>query len=436
MFSKVKTVFAKSFFVVLALITFFGCQNPSASNNSTPVDPNAPTGVTVELATAKNTVKVKWTDNNSAYYWIYYNSSNDTETATCATKSAYSYNATHGYEITLPSTGTYYFWVKSADGYSSTSTTSGFSVPAIFNFTYTSLSAPTGLSVESTTTKNTIKVTWTDNGSAYYWIYYNSTNDTSTATCATKSAYSYNATHGYEITLPSTGTYYFWVKSADGYTKNDTTSDFSSPATFDFTYTELVTPSGLKIENSSTKNTVKITWTDNGSNYYWIYYNTEDDSSTATCATKSADYYNATHGYELTLPSTGTYYFWIKASDGYTSKDATSDFSNYVSFDFTHIELTAPTNITVEATSTSKTVSIKWTDNGFAYYWIYYNSSNDTETATCATKSAYYYNATHGYELTLPSTGTYYFWIKASDGYVSKAATSDFSEPAIFTLSN
>ena len=132
MFSKVKTVFAKSFFVVLALITFFGCQNPSASNNSTPVDPNAPTGVTVELATAKNTVKVKWTDNNSAYYWIYYNSSNDTSTATCVTKSASSSNSTYGYEITLSSSGTYYFWVKAADGYHSDSVTSDFSEPATF----------------------------------------------------------------------------------------------------------------------------------------------------------------------------------------------------------------------------------------------------------------------------------------------------------------
>ena len=332
MFSKVKTVFAKSFFVVLALITFFGCQNPSASNNSTPVDPNAPTGVTVELATAKNTVKVKWTDNNSAYYWIYYNSSNDTSTATCVTKSASSSNSTYGYEITLSSSGTYYFWVKAADGYHSDSVTSDFSEPATFDFTYTDLTVPSNVTVVSTSTRNTVKVTWTDNGAPRYWIYYNSSNDTETATCATKSASSSNSTYGYEITLSSSGTYYFWVKAADGYHSDSVTSDFSEPATFDFTYTDLTVPSDVTVVSTSKRNTVKVTWTDNGAARYWIFYNSTNDTETATCATKSASSSNSTYGYEITLSSSGTYYFWVKAADGYYSDSVTSDFSEPATF--------------------------------------------------------------------------------------------------------
>ena len=296
------------------------------------------------------------------------------------------------------------------------------------------LKAPAGLTVTETETKNTVKLTWTDNNSPYYWIYYNTTNNTETATCKTKSASSSNATYGYEITLSSSGTYYFWIKSADGYTTTSNTSDFSTPVTYNFTYEALIVPSGLTITATETKNTIKIIWNDNGSAYYWIYYNSTNDTTTATCKTKSATSSNATYGYEITLPSSGTYYFWIKSADGYTTSSNTSDFSTSVSYDFTYTALTAPTGLQVTTTETQKTIKITWEDNKSAYYWIYYNSTNDTTTATCKTKSATSSNATYGYEITLPSSGTYYFWIKSADGYTTSSNTSDFSESVIFTL--
>lgn len=98
----------------------------------------------------------------------------------------------------------------------------------------TGLKAPAGLAVEASTKTNTVKVTWTDNGAAYYWIYYNTSNDTTTATCASR--YETSGTYGYKITLSASGTYYFWVKAADGYDSTDKTSDFSSPISYNFTY--------------------------------------------------------------------------------------------------------------------------------------------------------------------------------------------------------
>ena len=83
--------------------------------------------------------------------------------------------------------------------------------------------------------KNNVTVKWTDNGSARYWIYYNTVNDTSTATCAIRYADSVYCTYGYDIALPSSGTYYFWVKSADGYHTNSKTSDFSDVVTYTYT---------------------------------------------------------------------------------------------------------------------------------------------------------------------------------------------------------
>lgn len=100
--------------------------------------------------------------------------------------------------------------------------------------TKNALKAPTGLAVAASTETNTVKVTWTDNGAKDYWIYYNTSDDTATATCA--SSYGSSGTYGCKITLSSSGTYYFWIKAADGIFSTDKTSDFSDSVSYNFTY--------------------------------------------------------------------------------------------------------------------------------------------------------------------------------------------------------
>ena len=192
----------------------------------------APAGLAVAASTETNTVKVTWTNNGAKNYWIYYNTSDDTATATCASRSGSS--GTYGCKITLSASGTYYFWIKAADGYYDTDAASAFSDSVSYDFTYTSLSAPTGLAVAASTETNTVKVTWTNNGAKNYWIYYNTSDDTATATCASRSGIS--GTYGYEITLSASGTYYFWIKAADGIFSTDKTSDFSDSVSYNFTY--------------------------------------------------------------------------------------------------------------------------------------------------------------------------------------------------------
>ena len=316
--------------------------------------------------------------------------------------------------------GTYKLYVKSG-----TVKSNSLSVVLVEN---NLLPVPEGVTVSASTTKNKVTVKWTDNGSAKYWIYYNTENNTATAICETKFADSYECTYGYNISLPSSGIYYFWVKSADGYYTDSNTSDFSEAVSFEFTYSSLEVPTGVTVSASTTKNKVTVKWTDNGSAKYWIYYNTENNTATATCETKFADSYECTYGYDISLPSSGTYYFWVKSADGYDTDSNTSDFSEAVSFEFTYSPLEAPTGVTVSASTTKNNVTVKWTNNGSAKYWIYYNTENNTETATCATRSADSLSCTYGYDISLPSSGTYYFWVKSADGYDTDSNTSDFSE--------
>lgn len=96
----------------------------------------------------------------------------------------------------------------------------------------------------------------------------------------------------------------------------------------------LEAPAGLAVAASSKTNTVKVTWTDNGAKKYWIYYNTSDDTATATCASRFET--SGTYGCEITLSASGVYYFWIMAADGYYSTDKTSDFSTVATYTYSN----------------------------------------------------------------------------------------------------
>ena len=239
--------------------------------------------------------------------------------------------------MTLSESGTYYFWLKAADKSSDSSAqkTSGFSKSATFDFTYSKLSAPTNVAVtKSTEATNYVTVTWaTASNAKYYWIYKNTTNDSSSATkveSAIAILYVSSGKGSYDIILEETGTYYFWIKAADGYASSSGTSDFSDSASISFTYTTLTTPTNVTAKASSYTNKVDVSWTASNAQYYWIYYATENDSAKATKAASAiASLYvtNGTGKYSVSLKSSGTYYFWVKAANSSSSSSKTSEFS-------------------------------------------------------------------------------------------------------------
>lgn len=280
---------------------------------------------TVSAATS-NTIVIKWTNvSDVSDYWLYCSTTNDLSSATLKTKYAYS-----GYSFTIIESGTYYFWVKSADGYKDDSNTSAFSSVASCAITYASLSAPTNLKVSlSETYANTVSLTWDEEkSSANYWIYCSTTNDSSSAT--KKTSYGYK---NYSMQLTKTGTYYFWVKAANGLGSTDGSSEFSQVAIIEFSHEDLSAPTAFTATGSG--NSVKLSWAETRTSSglipycWWIYYGTENDSSKATL--KSRWGYQ---DYPITLPASGTYYFWVKAADSYDSTSPASDFSTVATYTY------------------------------------------------------------------------------------------------------
>ena len=223
---------ATAFLVVFLAAVAFGFVSCSDDDDDDDTSLTAPTYVVVVPTSTLNQVQVVWYPTGASYYWVYYNTTEDSSTATLLSSTV----SSTSYTTVLSESGTYYFWVKSAAGSSLSSNTSDFSeYDLLTDFEYT-LSAPTNVSVTKTSSTQ-VTVSWTSTGADWYYVYYSTTNYSSTATDLNITSFSTsNYTYSTTVTLSSSGTYYFWVKSVDDYQKTyEETSGFSSYASITIT---------------------------------------------------------------------------------------------------------------------------------------------------------------------------------------------------------
>ena len=328
---------------VLLLCAVIGCngtvdnstqtqtQTPTPTPTPTAKGAYAPTDVKAELDTnTVNGITISWTSTGAETYRVYYNTSNDSSTAKLLTSSTYSSK----YSTTLSETGTYFFWVRAADGYSSSSSLSSFSNVASLSFTYKALQVPSNVQVVlSTTELNTVTVSWTTTGAERYWVYYGTTNDTASAKLLDKSVFSTR----YSKTFSASATYYFWVKSANGYNDTDPTSDFSAVVSYDFVHQDLPAPANLTAAKDGTGeySGIKLTWDSTKSAWYHVYWGTTNDVSAAKKLDSAYNNSKKVYADSDHLVSGTTYYFWVKSADGYNDTDPTSDFSDGTSYTWT-----------------------------------------------------------------------------------------------------
>ena len=318
---------------ILLLCAVIGCNGPVNNPTRTPTAKGvyAPTDVKTELdSNTVNGITISWTDTGAKTYWVYYNTSNDSSTAKVLTD----YTFSSKYSTTLSKTGTYYFWLRAADDLTSSSSLSSFSNVASLSFTYTTLQVPANVQAELSTEKlNTITVSWTTTGAKYYWVYYGTTNNTASAILLSDTV----SSTSYSKSFSASGTYYFWVKSADGYNNTDQTSDFSNGVSCTLTHQDLPVPANLTAskEGAGEYSGIKLTWNSTKSAWYHVYWGTTNDKAAAkkldSVDSNSKKVYADIHK----LVSGTTYYFWVKSADGNKTDDNTSAFSSVASYTWT-----------------------------------------------------------------------------------------------------
>lgn len=226
---------------MLVVVVLFGCKHDADSSGQQGALP-APTGVTVAAHPDKlNTVTVTWQtgDEVAKYYWIYYSTTNNTASLTTPQEQEYSsslWKGTGTCDIVLDTSGTYYFWVKAANGYDLKSPASDFSTAASYVFTIQSLTAPTNVKAEKYESASYpgIKLSWDTTKAPYYHIYWSESNDSNTAKKLTTTSTTSDTMYESVYSLKKGTTYYFWVKSANGFSPAASDSGFSTVASFTY----------------------------------------------------------------------------------------------------------------------------------------------------------------------------------------------------------
>lgn len=294
------------------------------------------------------------------------------------------------------------------------------------------LPIPQNIKVElSIEQNNTLKISWDKlEGVSHCWVYYSKENNISTAKELTRFG-SIQLSYTEEV-FQESGTYYFWLKSAEGYEKESKTSNFSKVASFTFTYQELTPPTNFSVSSGTNPNNIKFSFTKNKSAHYRIYYSLENNFSNAKIFTKfglpSKDEY---------LTVSGNYYFWITSTDTYDEETTESAPSSSINYNFTFTPSLTKPSITSVTKSYGKRIDITASElqTDAKTTWFYYSKTNDT--STLLEPNDYTFSNT-GYLYLPEASGTYYIWVRQSSlhpGSISNnIKLSDFSDPYVFTF--
>lgn len=288
---------------------YSGCESAfgavSSSANRIFAAPN--TGLAASTGTYTNKVQVSWGAVSGADRYNVYSSA-DGYLSPIAT------GVTSPYDDTTVANGTLYTY-KIVAGIANSAYNSAPSI--ITNSGYKRLAAPGSVSATQGTSTSEVTVTWgTVTGATSYTLYYSSDGfGTSTSVTSVTTPYAHTAA------VPGTS-YTYKVVAVLGGTYDSLLSD--SPVSLTG-YKKLIAPTITSVTPVSTTR-LDVTWgTSSGADLYELFWNTVNDSSTATTLS------NQTSTYQDTTLTTGTTrWYFVKAKNSAQS-GATSAFSGGVS---------------------------------------------------------------------------------------------------------
>jgi hypothetical protein len=237
---------------------------------------------------------VSWsTVSGAAAYNVFYNTANNSSTAA---QSGGDYTGTSATITGLTNGTLYYVWLKAKNAGGS----SGFSPVS----STTPVPPPPAAPAAPTLTPGfaQIAVSWTEvTGATAYNVFYNTTNNSSTAA---QSGGDYTGTSATITGLTNGTLYYVWLKAKNA----GGSSGFSSVSSCRLPPNP---PAAPTLVSSDTK--LNVSWaTVSGATAYNVFYNTVNNSSTAT---QFGSDYTGTSATITGLVNYTTYYVWLKAKN-------------------------------------------------------------------------------------------------------------------------
>jgi hypothetical protein len=364
-----------------------------------------PTNVLASDGTYSDKVLISWTGTTGNYFRVFRNTSNNTGSATALGTWQ---NASTFSDLTALANVTYYYWVKAAAD-ANGSSSSGFSVTD--TGWRSGVTVPTNVQASDGTYSDKVVITWSGTSGNYFRVFRNTSNNSATATALG----SWQTSTTYNDLSAGVGiTYYYWVKAATDVNGSNSTA-FSI---FDTGWRGgIAIPTNVQASDGTYSDKVVITWSGTSGNYFRVYRNTSNNSSTATAL---GSWQTSTTYNDLSATVSITYYYWVKAASDVNGSNS-SAFS--ISDTGWRAGVTIPTNVQASDGTYNNKVVVTWSGTSGNYFRVYRNTTSNSGTATAlgSWQTSMTYN-----DYSAVANVTYYYWVKAASN-ASGSGSSGFS---------
>jgi hypothetical protein len=178
-------------------------------------------------------------------------------------------------------------------------------------------------------------------------------------------------------------------------------------------------PASVSASDGTYTDRVAVSWTGSSGNYFRVYRNTTNSSSTATAL---GSWQTATTYNDASAVTNQTYYYWVRAA----SNSSGANISGFGGPDTGlrgAVTVATPSSVNASDGTYSDRVAVTWTGNSVNYFLVYRNTTNNSGTATAlgSWQTATTYN-----DASAVTNQTYYYWVRAASNS-SGANISAFS---------
>ena len=373
----------------------------------------APTQVQATDGSFTDKVRISWSGTEGHYFRVFRHTSNSNTTA-IPLGSAWINQLLYDDSTAIPGT-TYYYWVKSSlnalgnDPSSFSAGDSGYRAKE-------GVSVPTGVMATDGLFTSKVVVTWQGSENLFYRVFRSTTNTSASATALG----TWKKSFTYEDNSAVAGTnYFYWVRSSVS-SGGSNPSAFSEPDQGYRAKVIVAVPENVQASDGTFTDKVQISWTGSPGNYFRVFRNTVNNSSTATAlGTWKVDTVYA----DASAIAGTSYYYWVKASASNTGSNP-SGFSQSDQGYRAKVVVTIPQNVSATDGLHADKVVVTWTGNPGNYFRVFRNTNNNSNAAVA---QGSWQTATAYDDRAANAGNTYYYWVKSAASSTG-AGASGFSQ--------
>ncbi len=303
-----------------------------------------------------------------------------------------------------PQPGTTYYWTVKA--YTPAGGNSAYSTVKTFTTASSStVTTPTSVNASDGSYPDKVRITFSGSSGNYFRVYRNTANNSSTATAL--GSWQTSTTYD-DFSAVAGTTYYYWVRAASN-SSGSNASAYGGPNTgYRAATVTVTTPTSVNASDGSYPDKVRITFSGSSGNYFRVYRNTANNSSTATAL---GSWQTSTTYDDFSAVAGTTYYYWVRAASNSSGSNASAYGGPNTGYRAATVTVTTPTSVNASDGSYPDKVRITFSGSSGNYFRVYRNTANNSSTATAL--GSWQTSTTYD-DFSAVAGTTYYYWVRAA----------------------